>query len=191
MVEVGPPFLVQTDEQRFFGGADRFDRLFVLNGAFAKDGGLGRPFSLLIVMLQRQEQRKVGVAVKGALIGGGGDGAVAGDEPVIGPIQLLAGFQNPFLTRARELCAQTLSHGVADPNQPVNPAAPLRWHVRQLAHHVAVANAEVTVDEGVSVGLYVTGRGDRLLRQWRGDGLPLRFVNAAGQPFDRRRQGLA
>src|SRR5439155_14066169 len=101
-----------------------------------------------------------------------------------------AGLQNPFLVGAGKLRAKTLANHVADLNKAANPAAPCSRHVRQFSHGVAIPNAEVTVDEGVSVGLHVARRGDCLLESWRGDSLSLRVADAVAQPLNRRRQSL-
>jgi hypothetical protein len=45
-----------------------------LNGALAEDGGLGCAPECFVVMLQRQQQRQVGIATKGGGVGALGDG---------------------------------------------------------------------------------------------------------------------
>ncbi len=48
--------------------------------------GNGRDFGFVVVMLQREQQRQVGVAVEGTLVSAGSDWAKAPDEPVVGEI---------------------------------------------------------------------------------------------------------
>ncbi len=72
-------------------------------------------------MLQRQEQREIGIAVEGVLIDAGVDGTETGNKAVIGQIQLLPGFDNLALAAAVELRAETDPDGVTHFNQPPNP----------------------------------------------------------------------
>ena len=74
--QIHPAFFIQRNEQRLFGRANRFNRLFVMDGAFAEDGGFDRHFGFLVVMFQREQQRQIRVAMKRPLI----DGALMGPK---------------------------------------------------------------------------------------------------------------
>jgi len=68
VVEVHTAALVQRDQQRLLRFTDRFNRLAMMNRAFSKNRGLFCGLGFVVVVLQRQEQRQIGVAIEGALI---------------------------------------------------------------------------------------------------------------------------
>jgi hypothetical protein len=70
VVKVHAAVFIQGDEQCFFGGIDRLDRLLTMNRAFPKEGGFGGGAGLVVVILERQKQRQIRIAVEGSLVGG-------------------------------------------------------------------------------------------------------------------------
>jgi hypothetical protein len=52
-----------------------------------KDVGLGGRFLLFVVVLQRQQERIVGIPPEGEGVGTAGEAAVLGDEPVVAAVQ--------------------------------------------------------------------------------------------------------
>ena len=80
-------------------------------------------FGFVVVVLQRQQQRQIRVAVEGALVGAEIERAEPGDEPVVGDVELLARFDDAFFRAAVDLGAQAIAHGVAHLDQAANPAS--------------------------------------------------------------------
>ena len=103
VVEVNAAVLVQGDEQRFLRGADRLDRLPVMNCALLEDGGLGRSLCFVVEVLQREQQGQIGIAVEGALIGAKIHRTKASHKTVVSLVESLPRFDNVFLGAAVHL----------------------------------------------------------------------------------------
>ena len=67
------------------GGTHRFDD--TADRALVKDIGLGGRFLLFVKVLQRQQERIVGIPPEGEGVGTAGEAAVLGDEPVVAAVQ--------------------------------------------------------------------------------------------------------
>ena len=83
VVQVHAAPFVQGDEQGFLREIDDCQWPLLLNGPFPEDGGLGRAPGFLVVVLQGQQQRLVGIAPEGARIGALGNRSKPADKIVV------------------------------------------------------------------------------------------------------------
>ncbi len=169
VVEVNTPALVQGDEQRLFRRADRFNRLPVMNRAFGKNRGLGRALRLVVVVLQRKQQRQIGVAVEGALVGANIHRAKAPDKTVVSQVELLPRFEDTFLGAAVHLRTQTIPHRIADWNQIPDARAGFGGQVGEWTQNIFLTDADHAIMQTIGVGFYEIRRGNGFFERRLGD----------------------
>ena len=169
MVEVNATVLVQGDEQRLLRRADRFNRLAMMNRSFGENGGLGRPLRLVVVVLQRKQQRQIRVAVEGALVGAKIHRTKAPDKTVVSQIELLPRFDDTFLGAAVHLRPQTIPHRIPHRNQMPDARARLGGQVGEWAQNIFLADADHAIVQTVGVGFDEIGRGNGFFERRLGD----------------------
>ena len=124
-VEVNATALIQAYEQRFLGRANGFHRLPMMNRPLREDSRLGRPLRFVVIVLQREQQRQIRVAIKGSLVGAEIYRAIAGGEPVVSGIELLARLDHAIFRAAVYLRAQAIAHRVPHLDHAANSRASL------------------------------------------------------------------
>ncbi len=169
MVEVNATVLIQGDEQRLLRRGDRFNRLAMMNRAFGENGGLGRALRLVVVVLQRKQQRQIGVAVEGALVGANIHRTKASDKTVVSQVELLPRFDDVFLGAAVHLRTQTITHRIPHRNQMTDARAHLAGHVGERAQNIFLADTDHTVVETIGIWLDEIGRGNGFFERRLGD----------------------
>src|SRR6266516_8182736 len=92
-----------------------------MNRAFPKDCGFGCSAGLVVVILQRQKQRQIRIAVEGSLVGAQVDGAEPRNKTVVSKIQLKTCVSNLFVGAVVNLGTKAGTHRVADLDQTANP----------------------------------------------------------------------
>ena len=107
------PGFIETHDQRFGGGFDVFDGLVAFDGALMEDGRFGGAFGVGIVVFEREQERVIGIAGKGAEILLRGDGTEAVEEAVVFEVELAAGAEDLFFAGVFELGAEHFANGIA------------------------------------------------------------------------------
>ena len=156
-----------------------------MNRAFGENGGLGRPLRLVVVMLQRKQQRQIGVAVEGALVGAKIHRTKAPDKTVVNQVELLPRFDDPFLGAAVHLRPQAIPHRIPHRNQIPDARAGLGAQVGEGAQNIFLPDADHAVVQTIGVGFYEIGRGNGFFERRLGDLVRPRLVNALRKLFNR------
>ena len=107
------PGFIQADEQRLSGGFDVFDGLVAFDGALMKDGRFGGAPGVRIVVFEREQERVIGIAGKGAEVLFRGDGTEAVEEAVVFEVELAAGAEDLVFAGVFQLGAQHFANGIA------------------------------------------------------------------------------
>src|SRR6266571_1198576 len=116
-----------------------------MNRPLGEDRGLGCSLRFVVVVLQRQQQRQVWIAVKGALIGTKIDRAETGDEPIVSEVELSSRLDHLFITASVELRTQTRANRVPNLNQTANPRTCLAGQICETSQDVFLADADDSV----------------------------------------------
>ena len=162
VVEVNAAALIQRDQQRLLWRANRLDRLPVMNRAFSKNCGLGRPFGFVVVIFQREQQRQIRVAVEGALVCPEIYRAEPSRKTVVSQIELLPGFDDVLLGAAVHLRTQAITHRIAHRNQMPDARPHLSRQIRHRSQNIFFTDAHHALVQTVSIWLNEIGRGDGL-----------------------------
>jgi len=81
-----------------------------MNRALRENRGLGRTLRFVVLMLQREQQRQIGITIKGPLIRTKIDRTETPDKTVVGVVELMAGVEDMFLAAAVELGTPAIAH---------------------------------------------------------------------------------
>src|SRR5207248_6558774 len=120
----------------FLGGIDGLHRLPAMNRGFPKDGGFGGGAGLVVVILERQKQRQIRIAVERSLVGAQVDGAEPGNKTVVSKIQLKTSVSNLFLGAVVNLGTKAGTHRFADLHQTANPRSGFGRPTGEMKHDI-------------------------------------------------------
>ncbi len=108
------PGFIETDEQRFRSRLDAFDGLVAFDGALMEDRRFGGAPGVRIVVFEREQERVIGIAGKGAEVLLRGDGTETVEEAVVFEVELAAGAEDLFFAGVLQLGAQHFANGIAN-----------------------------------------------------------------------------
>ena len=187
---VDPAALVERHGERLDGRFSALDGTVALERALGEHVGLGRALRLRVVVLQREQERVVGVTRERGVVVSARERPVAPGEGVVGRVQGRAGGRDLRLRPVLELRAEDLAHGVAHAEHPLDPRRGARGDLGR-DEALALAHREQVAPDGVAALLHRAGAGHLHGRHALGRGGRGGRHRVRWQARDRRVEGLA